>query len=475
MSKVIDQKENFNANFGSVFRSSGIFYCPRNLKTTLSVMNYFKEKNFTDVAGVITKRSLSGKLNTRETFDFSQSNVKNFVFSGADEFAVEIEFFSNKNLRIPYAAIMAFYESKDCVSVIHNYGRNHSLYELEEGTALLNGRETCWFVSDSSRLSVNEFLAVFHNGHTETPAQDFKCKVTQTGKQDILIEGKMPKLSPFETYKFKLHEILNGFVEKIGTDAVWFRLEFESESSFPRLLLIEKSSDGEFHVTHSDLDYELLQTNSVSDGVGYTKIPNIMRKFREPILEIDPGYSQDAKIVISTNVDDKVSLGNGGYCHLEKINTISFNELNGKLPSRIHCALSGFFKEDSMVPFRSCLGIVHKERPPKHTHWLPFYLKYMPTVEFTVYDEIYQSIPSIIEVKFKVYSPNNLQIFECNIAYQSLEDVPLTFPLSSIISETGAEIETDEPYYVLINSNYGGFFVFVSHTSNQSLSIEHTF
>ena len=128
-----------------------------------------------------------------------------------------------------------------------------------------------------------------------------------------------------------------------------------------------------------------------------------------------------------------------------------------------------------MVPFRSCLGIVHKERPPKHTHWLPFYLKYMPTVEFTVYDEIYQSIPSIIEVKFKVYSPNNLQIFECNIAYQSLEDVPLTFPLSSIISETGAEIETDEPYYVLINSNYGGFFVFVSHTSNQSLSIEHTF
>jgi hypothetical protein len=475
MNILVDQKNNFKANFGYIFRSSGIFYCPKNLKTTISVMNYFKEKNSLEVGGIITKRKIDGELISRENVEFNDANVLNFVSHSALECSVEIEFFCNQNLRIPYAAVMAFYESEHSVSIIHNYGRNHSLIELEEKNALLNGRETCWFVSDTNRLSYNKFVAVFHNGHSLLPSQTFKLKVTQKDQKNILIEGEMPELSPFETYKFELNEILQESSEEIKSGAIWFRLEFESLSSFPRLLLIETSSNGELQVTHSDIDYESIDTNVVSGGVGYTKIPHIMREVHKPILEVDPGYPQNARISVGTDKNDKVPLGNGSYYNLDTINSVTFTEQNQKLPSRIHTALSGFFDEASLVPFRSCLGIVHKERPPKHTHWFPFDLKYSPTLEITTYSEIYPPISSLIEVTFKLYSPDTLDIFECAITYERLEDVPQSFSITEIISLTGARIKTDQPHYLLMNSNYGGFFAFVSHTSSASISIEHTF
>jgi hypothetical protein len=438
-------------------------------------MNYFKEKNCLEVGGIITKRKINGELISREKVDFNDANVLNFIFHSAMECSVEIEFFCNQNLRIPYAAVMAFYESDNSISVIHNYSRDHSLIELEDKKALLNARESCWFVSDSDRLSYNKFAAVFHNGHSLLPSQIFKLKVTQTDQENILIDGRMPELRPFETYKFQLDEILKESLEKINPGSAWFRLEFESLSSFPRLLLVETSTNGEIQVTHSDIDYELIGTNVVSGGIGYTKIPPIMRKVYKPILEVDPAYPKNARIFVSTDKDDKVPLGNGSCYRLDTVNNVIFTEQNQDLPSRIHNALSGFFNEASLVPFRSCLGIVHKERPPKHTHWFPFDLKYSPTLEITSYSEIYAPISSLIEVKFKLYSPASLDVFECVISYHQLEDVPQSFSLKEIISLTEARIESDEPHYLLMNSNYGGFFAFVIHTSSTAMSIEHTF
>ena len=81
----------------------------------------------------------------------------------------------------------------------------------------------------------------------------------------------------------------------------------------------------------------------------------------------------------------------------------------------------------------------------------------------------------MIEVTFKLYTPDTLNTFECVITYERLEDVPQSFPITEIISLTGARINIDQPHYLLMNSNYGGFFAFVSHTSSASISIEHTF
>ena len=37
----LDQNKNNNAEFGSVFRSSAIFYIPPNIKTTVCISNYW--------------------------------------------------------------------------------------------------------------------------------------------------------------------------------------------------------------------------------------------------------------------------------------------------------------------------------------------------------------------------------------------------------------------------------------------------
>ena len=75
--KVIDQSKNYAANFGLINRSSGIFYCPAKIKTTVTFMNYFMVKNKTSVGVVATRRDMSGKVIKRFDFDFDEKNVLN--------------------------------------------------------------------------------------------------------------------------------------------------------------------------------------------------------------------------------------------------------------------------------------------------------------------------------------------------------------------------------------------------------------
>ena len=45
MSLTLDQNKNYTAQFGSIFRSSAIFYIPKSVQTTISVSNYWQFKN----------------------------------------------------------------------------------------------------------------------------------------------------------------------------------------------------------------------------------------------------------------------------------------------------------------------------------------------------------------------------------------------------------------------------------------------
>ena len=42
---LIDQKKNFSNNFGSIYRTSAIFYIPKNIKTYICISNYWEFKN----------------------------------------------------------------------------------------------------------------------------------------------------------------------------------------------------------------------------------------------------------------------------------------------------------------------------------------------------------------------------------------------------------------------------------------------
>ena len=72
-----------------------------------------------------------------------------------------MEAFSQVDLRIPYAAVMGIYETKQSVSMVHSYSRTYSHWELEEGRTISDGHEGCWTLKDSE--DVYSF-AVIHNG-----------------------------------------------------------------------------------------------------------------------------------------------------------------------------------------------------------------------------------------------------------------------------------------------------------------------
>ena len=109
---LLDQEKNLKANFGSVFRSSAIFFLPKKILTTISVSNYWEFKNNKKIGLLFSIRNIKGKLISREEKYFNNENVLNFEFKGKFNGSIEIEVFGNSNLRIPYAAIMAIYETK---------------------------------------------------------------------------------------------------------------------------------------------------------------------------------------------------------------------------------------------------------------------------------------------------------------------------------------------------------------------------
>ena len=112
MAVLLDQQKNYSADFGAIFRSSAIFYS-QNVKTTITVSNYWDFKNGTKVGLLFSIRSMDGKIIERRERYFEEGLVINESDWPIENGSVEVEAFGNKNLRIPYAAVMGIYETEN--------------------------------------------------------------------------------------------------------------------------------------------------------------------------------------------------------------------------------------------------------------------------------------------------------------------------------------------------------------------------
>ena len=123
----INQEDNFAKRFGFCIRSSAIFYIPgKSVKTKIILNNYWRLKSDLAVSLIASWRELSGKLVKRESINFDNSNVLVLTPPDDIEGSCEIEAYSSSNLKIPYAAIMAVYESEKSISMVHSYTRTYS-------------------------------------------------------------------------------------------------------------------------------------------------------------------------------------------------------------------------------------------------------------------------------------------------------------------------------------------------------------
>ena len=155
MSKI-NQKENFNLNFGHCLRSSSIFYLPpQPIKTKIIFSNYWLFKNNIRVFLLASYRNMEGKLIKREELNFKNKNVLEIDSEGIMG-SCEIEAFSSVDLRIPYSAIMVVYETKEAISMVHSYSRIYSNIEVEEEKTISDGHEGCWILKDRNELMINK-------------------------------------------------------------------------------------------------------------------------------------------------------------------------------------------------------------------------------------------------------------------------------------------------------------------------------
>ena len=160
----------------------------------MSVSNYWEFKNNFQVIILCSVRTIKGSIVSRQEYTFEETNVLNIPIKNIQEGSIEIEAFSNANLRIPYAAVMAIYETNCSVSMVHSYSRNHSLIELEDKKSITEGGELLDCGCNKSIKNV----AIFHNGHHDVSSQTAKLILTNIKGKDKVVEFCIPDLLPFE-------------------------------------------------------------------------------------------------------------------------------------------------------------------------------------------------------------------------------------------------------------------------------------
>lgn len=461
MGRLINQEANYAGEFGAIFRSSAIFFKPKNIKATISFSNYWKFKNGLEVGIVITNRDMKGKIISREQLSFADINVINYEVENIEEGSVEIEAFASDNLRIPYAAIMVIYETQNGVSMVHSYGRNHSLIELEDDSAIVEARESCWTLRADANTTNK---AVFHNGHIALKAQIAKFFVSRADGVEEKIEFSLPKIDKFQTVVFDAEEIFPNLKQFLGQCDGWGTIHFNSESSFTRLLVLwENLESGEIQVTHSNFDYSAHETNMVdSSKPAYMVLPSVYGKTPETIVypKFSNGtYSIDGYGHFSTGV---VLKGNQ--------QTLAFCRTDGLLPARIVTAVSATLNNDTTIPFECSLGVVHEKRPAKRFHWFVISREMPTVVHLTAYKEIYPSSQPI-ELIFRLYSDISDNIAEKKLSFNSLDDLPLEMNAEDLF-----DLRDIKSFgYISIFSHYGGLLVYSSLQKENSLTLEHSF
>lgn len=470
MSSVIDQRKNYAADFGHIFRSSAIFFIPKDVATTINVSNYWNFKNGNQVGLLFSIRDVNGTVVERRQRYFDDGLVINEKNFPVDEGSIEIEAFGNKNLRIPYAAVMAIYESETSVSMVHSYSRNHSLVELEDSHALTTGREGCWTVRSDPTV---QHFGVFHNGHLTVEPQRAKLFVTDIDGQDKIINFEIPEIKPFATLKFHLESLYPGLRNWLKGEDGWATVHFENKSAFTRLLLIwRRPETNELQVTHSNFDYSAQKTNLIEGSKpAYMKWPSILNdQVMSSRVVVYPNLTPGIYNLSSAKRSEVFSTGK--FLTINDDKTFEFTYEKNVIPSRIVTAFGGALN-DSALPFECSMGIYHEKRPPKRFHWLSVSARLNTIIYLSKFTEIYQ-VPDEILMVFRLYSEKSQEYVEKKFLISSISSVKESYALEKLFPNSG-EFLGDSFGYVSLFSNFGGYLMYSSIEKDGSISIEHSF
>ncbi len=469
----ISQADNYENKFGEVFRSSAIFWVKNSsqIHTTISFSNYWKYKNNIDVSILLNLRKLSGELIYRKNIDFEENFVCNYSPPEDFEGSVEIEAFSIKNMRIPYAAIMAIYESTESISMVHSYARAYSQHEIEEKRTITIGEESCWTLRDN--LDTTSF-SVIHNGPNQHERQIIKLAVRNFLGKEQVTQIELQPMAPFETIIIEPKNYFENLINWLGNKPGNARISFKLKDGFTRMLCgVKKNDDSQIQLTHSNFDYSSHETDKITDGIlrAYMRTPNVNGDFKQEIV-VYPDNSFGEYI---SKIDEKERKFLTGDIHRMTFENnlgknVEFYRTDNILPTRIVTALR-LNSNESIVPAECSLGITHHKRPKKHFHWMLVSKKFKSQICWADYQEIYGGCPEDADFVLKLYTPESTEEITKKFKKFELPNSNL-IELCNIFDDTYL---TDNFCYLSIWCSYGGLMIFSTMEKCNSITIEHSF
>ncbi len=478
---LLNQNDNYKANFGEVYRSSSIFYYisspSKRVKTELSFMNYWEIKNNLTVSIIANIRTLEGKLLKREKVSFNDGEVFNFSPFSNEEFegSVEFEIFSIQNMRFPYPAIMVSYIGNSHSTMTHSYARIYSQHEIEDSKIVPVGYESCWAVKDNDKF---KSFCVFHNGNEVCEEQDVSLTLKKYGSLEERSKTiKLPALRPFETVKIypsdhfeNISNFLDGVVGNVSID-------FKLKNAFTRMLVgHENVEDGSLQVTHSNFNYRKINTNLL-EGAEAVFIPPMLENVDCYNVIIYPDFTEGEYIVQNGEMTDVIKSGEISKLPVSGGERLKFLSKDiSSIPSRLVLGIE--FGKANWHLGECSLNIFHSEKPFKRFHWGSFIVgqNIESRLIFTDIREFFGEVEQESEFVLRFYSQKNKGYIERKFSGKDIEK----------LSSEGFLITSDDEILDFVGSGtswwsifseYGGLFpyVMVQDNKRKSITVEHAF
>ena len=457
----------------------------KNMKTIISFLNYWRIKNNLNVEISTRTFSLSGKLIEEKKINFNKGNVVNLCplnfKDGEGSFEVIVK--SDQNLRIPYAAIVAVYETKYGLSAVHSYSRYYSKEEMlyAPSNIFFNGNQGSWTIRDSDNV---RSFCVLHNGSETQPSQTMNIAIQNEDGKILKKDIKLPEIQAFGAVKIKLQDHIENLTSFLKNGIGVASTRHAVKNSFARLLIGNESmKDGEdLQATHSNFNFKVQKSDFLNkeDAKVLKHYPGQQNKFSEFLIypHLVPGQYEavcgEKKYLLDNNKKIvRVPVENSSR-------VINFYPKSGPMPTRLQLGLVSKISE-KRIPNEVAFTALTNLFPKKRFHWGICGIGKNIDTKIIILDLNLVHTDPKDEKKIIVsyYNTKNHSVLTKDISERELENFKNGISIYEIFKNLDAQKNQDQDNeygYYSVYSDYGGFLCYSQMTNHHnSITKEHSF
>ncbi len=356
MKSILEQERDrklyhIKPNKFSVHRSSLLIPRIKNFKTQISFLNHFLlKRNNKDVSIKISAYNNFGRCIDTYFEELKEKKVYSYflenIFQNKESVSYQAEFYSGKNLFIPFPAVIVSHFSENCYNMVHSY--NRILNDKEEDFKI-NSEHTSEGAIESYFKGNIESGFILHAGQKKIN-QNIELLIYQKRKR---IRKKIKvNLNPFNTKLISLKSYIKKSFKGISNNQIVFVNVPKQEFFYGRLLAglysIKSKNLSMNHSYYNSSNTKEYLSNNIS-----SRIYPFFKKFENKLLFYPLNSKSNLEIILKFPNNKEVYCGtikSPGSKALEiNVNEIlkknNFNyemyELiaksrNGKIPSRVN-------------------------------------------------------------------------------------------------------------------------------------------